>query len=411
MGPDLFKKVAAVAGLKKKHFKPADKVPHTYDRRQFNLDGRLDLDVSFVDKPMQTAIYVKMDAHDDLLLSEGVCRQLDIITYHPHVGAPPVTTSVTEQPLTHSVHIKLVKSLRMAPRSSGLVLVQLDNIEVHGLLLLEQTSYFDKTGHDGLLLGETLVSKDANGFVNVLLSNPTGTTQKLEAGSLLGCACEVELVESVSNSQEEPLTPAASSTVSPTQLPHTTAVPVCAVHTAAIECRKKILVQSIAEAGVGLSWQDRSKLLSLLCEFHSVFALEDGEQGETGVVQKKINTDDALPKRHPVRRTPFAARQEIARQLRDMQEQHVITPSDSPWASPVVLVRKKDGSLRFCIDYRSLNSVTKTDTFPLPRIDDLLDQLGNAKYFSRLATGRYKCTLTLVKRLLSLHTKGFMNLQ
>ena len=97
MGPDLFKKVAAVAGLKKKHFKPADKVPHTYDRRQFNLDGHLDLDVSFVDKAMQTAIYVKMDAHDDLLLSEGVCRQLGIVTYHPHVGVPPITTSVAEQ--------------------------------------------------------------------------------------------------------------------------------------------------------------------------------------------------------------------------------------------------------------------------------------------------------------------------
>ena len=62
----------------------------------------------------------------------------------------------------------------------------------------------------------------------------------------------------------------------------------------------------------------------------------------------------------------------------------MIWPSSSPWASPVVLVRKKDGSLRFCIDYRELNSVTKADTFPLPCIDDLLDQLGKSKYFSTL---------------------------
>ena len=98
----------------------------------------------------------------------------------------------------------------------------------------------------------------------------------------------------------------------------------------------------------------------------------------------EIDTGDAAPWKQPVRRMPFAARSEIARQLKDMQENGVIQVSRSPWSSPVVLFQKKDGSLRFCIDYRELNSVTKPDTFPLPRIDDLLDQLGKAKYFSML---------------------------
>ena len=81
---------------------------------------------------------------------------------------------------------------------------------------------------------------------------------------------------------------------------------------------------------------------------------------------------------------PFAVREEVARQLRKMQEAHIIQPSTSPWASPVVMVRKKDGSHRFCVDYQRLNAVTKADTYPLPRIDDLLDQLGQCKYFSTL---------------------------
>ncbi len=67
-----------------------------------------------------------------------------------------------------------------------------------------------------------------------------------------------------------------------------------------------------------------------------------------------------------------------------MQNSGVIRPSNSPWSSPVVLVRKKDGSHRFCVDYREVNSVTKKDKFPLPRVDDLLDQLGETKYFSSL---------------------------
>ena len=67
-----------------------------------------------------------------------------------------------------------------------------------------------------------------------------------------------------------------------------------------------------------------------------------------------------------------------------MQRNRVIQPSNSPWASPVVLVKKRDGTHRFCVDYRALNAVTKTDSFPLPRIEDLLDQLGESKYFSTL---------------------------
>ena len=56
----------------------------------------------------------------------------------------------------------------------------------------------------------------------------------------------------------------------------------------------------------------------------------------------------------------------------------------SPWSSPIVLVKKKDGTLHFCVHYRRLNSVTKGDTFPLPRMDDILDQLGDCKFFSTL---------------------------
>lgn len=65
-------------------------------------------------------------------------------------------------------------------------------------------------------------------------------------------------------------------------------------------------------------------------------------------------------------RIPFSVRKEVAKQLKKIQEMAVIQPSKSPWSTTVVLVHKKDGSHRFCIDYYKLNSVTKTDSFPLP---------------------------------------------
>ena len=67
-----------------------------------------------------------------------------------------------------------------------------------------------------------------------------------------------------------------------------------------------------------------------------------------------------------------------------MLQNDIIHPTNSPWASPVVLVRKKDGSLRFCVDYRKVNSLTRKDAYPLPRIDDALDTLSGSKLFSTL---------------------------
>ena len=83
-----------------------------------------------------------------------------------------------------------------------------------------------------------------------------------------------------------------------------------------------------------------------------------------------------------LRRHPLPHLQEIDRQVHDMLAQDVIEPSSSPWSSNVVIVKKKDNSLRFCIDYRKLNDVTVKDSYPLPRITDCLDALGTGRYFS-----------------------------
>ena len=137
MGPELFKKVASVAKLKKRQLKKADKVPHTYDRREFKLDGRLDLDINFNNKTMNTAVYLKMDAHDDLLLSEGVCCHLGIITYHPSVSRQTTGRNGTPHPFAQSVCVSLVSSVRLAPCKETLVTVQIESQDLKGSLLLE----------------------------------------------------------------------------------------------------------------------------------------------------------------------------------------------------------------------------------------------------------------------------------
>jgi hypothetical protein len=97
---------------------------------------------------------------------------------------------------------------------------------------------------------------------------------------------------------------------------------------------------------------------------------------------------DLIPGTAPIAKRPYhMAPTELAElklQIADLQQKGYLRPSSSPWGAPVLFVSKKDGSMRMCIDYRSLNEVTIKNKYPLPRIDDLFDQLQGAKYFSKI---------------------------
>ena len=131
-----------------------------------------------------------------------------------------------------------------------------------------------------------------------------------------------------------------------------------------------------------LNQQQKHHLFNLLLGYADVFALSDDHMGRTKQLKHKINTGDHQPIRQQARRIPPCKREEVHQLLQDMLVRKVIQPSTSPWASPVVLVKKKDGSTRFCIDYRKINAITHKDAYPLPRIDDTLDTLSGAQWFS-----------------------------
>ena len=126
------------------------------------------------------------------------------------------------------------------------------------------------------------------------------------------------------------------------------------------------------------------QLESLLIRYSDVFAKSTEDLGCTDIAQHEINTGSAKPVRSPPRRVPIAFRGEESVEIGRMLKNGIIQESTSPWAAPIVLVRKKDGAVRFSVDYRKLNSLTHRDAYPLPRIDECLDCLEGSSWYSTL---------------------------
>lgn len=134
-----------------------------------------------------------------------------------------------------------------------------------------------------------------------------------------------------------------------------------------------------------LSDKERAHIEPLLMSVLDVFD-EPGPEGCSLSVEHRIETGDARPIAKRPYRVPFHERNIVNKHLDEMLSKGIIRPSDSPWSAPVVLVKKKgregDVKYRFCTDFRALNSITRVDVYPLPLIQETLEQLGTSRYFS-----------------------------
>jgi hypothetical protein len=135
---------------------------------------------------------------------------------------------------------------------------------------------------------------------------------------------------------------------------------------------------------VHLTESQTQALKQLLIRYQHCFAKDSCDLSPNRGADFSINTADAQPIRQRPRRQPFGKREAEKAEIDKMLKSNIIEPSNSAWASPVVLITKKDGSVRFCVDYRKLNEVTVKDSYPLPRIDDCLDALAGAKWFGTM---------------------------
>ena len=149
---------------------------------------------------MTTAIYIKMDSQDPLLLFEGVCHQLGIISYHPLVE--DIAHQNKQITVVPSVRVQLIHAMCLLPLQCATVLVQLEANSFSGPTLTEPG---DVTLPDGITVADSAISSTEGGHAQVLLTNSMGFTQQLEAGIWLGHATEATIMETASSTDDHRL--------------------------------------------------------------------------------------------------------------------------------------------------------------------------------------------------------------
>ena len=133
-----------------------------------------------------------------------------------------------------------------------------------------------------------------------------------------------------------------------------------------------------------LSRSERRESIAFIRSYATLFSKDEYDIGRTSIIQHEINTGQSRPFKQQMRRQPPAYEPKIEESMDKMTKSGVISPASGPFGSNITMVRKSNGDLRFCIDYRQLNAITVKDSYPLPRIDACHDALAGCSYFSTL---------------------------
>ena len=325
--------------------------------KPLQITAQLTVTIEAGGRSVVVPVFVQPHSDQKCLLGMNVCPALGL-TFKDSKGQ-----SLKESSVQRASKVYLVQSCSIPQGAGRFVKARVEaSPEMKEILFEPGPSLYGAS----LCAPESLLTARQDGTVMIPLQNFSNAQVSLEKGHELGAVVGLDDKSTIPSVEDLEHCFSASVSASP------------------VEDRRSFLEPLLHIGRENLHREDQVEVRELLLQSHDVFALDDGELGCTAVVQHHINTQGHHPIKQQMRRTPFVQREQIAQMTQRMQEQGIVKPSTSPWSSPIVLVPKKDGTLRFCVDYRRLNSITKKDVYPLPRIDDILDTLGGCKYFSTL---------------------------
>ena len=245
----------------------------------------------------------------------------------------------------HEAPVHLVGATRIPSSCAAVVTAEVSSIAGRGQpVVLEPDDTW--LAESRLQVEDSLLDPEETELVRLVILNPTSETKRLDAGCSIGQA--IPCVDP-DQSEETVLERSTNKGVFDTRVNLVQTRKPTSDESAA---RKRMLSQMLDFGEEGLTPEEVFQVRDCVLRAQDVFSVEKGELGNVGEIQHCIETGDSPPVRQPPRRVPFSVRPEISRMVNEMMQARVIQESSSPWASPVVLVRMKDGSLRFCVDYR-----------------------------------------------------------
>ncbi|CAF4897831.1 unnamed protein product [Rotaria sp. Silwood1] len=370
----------------------------TANNNQLTIRGRLSLQVRINNISTNIDVLVVDNLCTDLLLGSDwshayyveINYRLGILTLSDTTGRRTYTRFLQPHTTTNrSFAVKTSRHLVILSAASVVISVSTDTMDTMAALFTPSEHFLAK---HPLLIPHALVTVSNNtSFLSLL--NPTNAPYTLTRGTILGkiqflsTTNQYYYVNSTDVRHSNKFSPRSPTHIRPfvgngynCHVHHHSQC--CTIKSPPENKSSRTELDSLSHLVKHLPHHQQILMKTVLNKYKNVFDTSVSSTINAGVFHRiPVRRDQPPIQSYPYRKAP-KEREIINTQVADMLNKHIIRPSTSPWTSPVVIVKKKDGTPRFCVDYRRLNAVTERDVYPLPRIDDIIDRLAGSKFYS-----------------------------
>ena len=349
MHTKVYKSIPGLPKLSKKHA-----CLQTVNGDPIEVDGSVNIKFQIGNEKLEQVFHILPEMNHNIILGRDWLLKYGVREYW---DLQCIKVGKSYIPLVEDIHInsvaRLASQVILKPQSVTHVMAKTKiNDKTSLRKSLCQVYATDKTGisnEPGLILTNAVVEVSRNQRFPIEVINNTNKMFKLNRGCVIGKIEPIEECNLTSVHQCKTYPPPDFETL-----------------------KDKIIVDK----------EHRPEIEELIQQNISLFAEKDLHLTSTDTVTMTIDTGNHAPVKQRPYCTPLTKRAIVDKAIDEMLEAKIIRPSNSPWASPIVIVDKKDGTKRFCVDFRQLNKRTVLSSYPLPLIDELLCLLGKAKYFT-----------------------------